>query len=254
MFDWVGSIFDEALNLFDLGGDKLPWLDDVAKGVLSPNQWTDYASVGSSALSTASSVFKGIQGISSIAGTASGSIASYLGAQSTKYAAKQAARDYLTQAQGMDYQKEISTINAVIAERNLAFEQQSLALTTELLDRQNQKLRGEARSKYSAAGVTLSGSALDVLGDSAAETQLAKAIQRFESLHRQYGYETTRDVNLKEAEQYGKSATIARENAASALEEGYDAADLQETLTWLDGVSNVTTLIEGGLSVIEGLS
>lgn len=260
VFDFLSGLADDVFefgaDIFSTGSSNLPWLDDVAAGSLAANPFVDMAvydaaASGFSFFDTVKTGVSAVKGITSLAGAASGPVGTYMGAQSTAYAAKQASRDLLARADGLDYQSGISTLNADIASKNLAFERESLELTDEILERQTSKVIGEAKTMYSAAGVALSGSALDVLGDTAAEGRLARSMASFESFHRQFGFETERDVNLREAEQYAKSAVQSRENAQDVLEEGLAASNLQELTSFAEGVLRIPDIVNGAEDVFE---
>lgn len=192
-----------------------------------------------------------ISGVSSIAGSTARPVSSYMGAQSTAYAAKQASIDAITQAENFEYQAGVSDINASIAERNRVFEEQSQYATEQIMMRQNRKALATAKNMYSTAGVTMSGSALDVIADNAAEGALAIALKKFESFHRQKGFEITRDAAFAEKKQFEKAAVQSRKNAKSILEEGLAQSDAQKGVSFVEGLSAIPDVIEGINDVIN---
>lgn len=189
-----------------------------------------------------------LSGVTSAAGTA---YSTYAGAQSNAFAARQASINAIREAETFEYQAGVSTINASIMERNREYEVQSAYAAEQILLRQNRKFADAAKAAFGAAGVSLSGSALDVIADTAAEGQLNVALRRFESAQRQFGFETQRDAAIKESEQYKKAAGQSRENAQAILEESAAAERIGKATAWSQGLDAIPQVVSSVSDILN---
>lgn len=69
--------------------------------------------------------------------------------------------------------------NAAVARQNASADLEGAAVDSEAQDRQNVQARGKTQAAYGASGVTMSGSALDVLSDQAAQGELASQLIQY---------------------------------------------------------------------------
>lgn len=107
--------------------------------------------------------------------------------------------------------------NAQIAERNAALARDQAASDEQRQRIQARKQLGAMRAGYGASGVTLDGSPLDVLENSAAEAELDALTIRYKGEVSALGYRT------ESAQQRARSANATTEgyyNAGSALLQG----------------------------------
>jgi hypothetical protein len=202
-----------------------------------------------SLLSTAGSIFSGAQSIigsvSNIGGASAAPAATYAGAQSTAYAARQASRDQLSSAENLEYQSGVSLINKSIADLNLQFEQEVNAINQERVGRDNRRTLEKGKTMFALSGVDATGSVQDVLADTATEGALNLAIMDFESRHRQKGFEIQSSSFAKESENYIKASNKAKENAATILKEGLAASKGETSMSYIQGVQAIPQVLDG---------
>lgn len=80
-----------------------------------------------------------------------------------------------------------------LAKKNVAFTEQSFAIKQMQMDREISKSLGETRAGVAGAGFANSGSALDILRDSAAQGALSKAVLGQQGLITEAGYQQQAD-------------------------------------------------------------
>jgi hypothetical protein len=95
----------------------------------------------------------------------------------------------------------------VLAEQNKAFTENSTAIQTSQLERNNYLQIGRQRADIAGAGFAASGSSLDILRDSASQGALSKAVLGQQGLITEAGYE-------EQAASYKTLADTARTTAA----------------------------------------
>lgn len=238
------DFFDDALNWFDGSwvDQGLDWAGDLFSGA-------------DSLLDNAGGIVKAgksiIEGASNVVGAAAPALESYFAAESIIFAAKQKQADYLAQAENYGFQAGIADLNGKIMAENLDYEVQMAYATEQMMDRQNRRDIGKMKATYGAAGVTMSGSAIDVLADSAAEGALNVAMLNYQSERRQQGIKYQMQANKLTADNYRKAAATAEANAATALKEGEKSKDLQDYITIGTSISAVPSIIEGVGDIIE---
>lgn len=203
------------------------------------------ASIFSSIGSVLGKAGDGLGAISNIGGAFSAPAATYAGAQSTAYAARQSSRDQLSSAENLLYQSKVSLINKSIAELNLEFEQQVNYTNTERLKRDNRKTLERGKVIFALSGVDATGSVQDVLADTAMEGELNVAIANFESKHRQKGYDIQINSFQEESDNYIKASEKAKENAANILKEGLAQSKGETSLSFIKGIEAIPQALSG---------
>lgn len=233
VFKWFdGSILDQGLDV----------VGDIVGSI------TDSASTIGSVLKAGSDIFTGIK---DIGGAAAPALESYFAAESIIYAAKQAQADYLAQAENYGFQAGIADLNGKIAAENLDYEVQMAYATEQMLERQNRRDLGEMQAVYGAAGVTMSGTAIDVMADSAAEGALSVALLNYQSDQRQKNLAYDKQMAELSAKNFRDAAERAEANADSAIREGEKSKDLQDIITIGNTISAVPAVAKGVGSLLD---
>ena len=118
-----------------------------------------------------------------------------------------AADAHKSKAQGLRIEAGNYERSSEYAERNAAFTETSTAIKQAQLDRDIFKTIGEQEAGFAGAGFAASGSALDIMRDSAAQGALTKAVGGLQGLITEEGYE----VQAKNYAEMGKAAMLAAE-------------------------------------------
>ena len=118
-----------------------------------------------------------------------------------------AADAHRTKAQGLRIEAGNYERSAEFADKNAAFTETSTAIKQAQLDRDIFKTIGGQAADVAGAGFAASGSALDIMRDSASQGALMKAVAGTQGLITEEGY----DVQAKNYADMGKAAMMAAE-------------------------------------------
>jgi hypothetical protein len=119
-------------------------------------------------------------------------------------------------AQGLRIEAENYDLASGFARQNERFAEVSTGLKLAQQDRENFKMLGGIEADVAGAGFSMSGSAIDILRDSAGQGALMKAVAETQGLITQEGY----DVQAKSYTNMGEAARLA----ASAEEDAAEAS------------------------------
>jgi len=148
---------------------------------------------------------------------ASGAVSDIFGGMATASSLRIKARGNLAEAENYDLAK-------TLAEQNAHFTETSTALKTYQSERQLYKALGTTTADVAGAGFSLSGSALDLLRDSAAEGALTKATLAEQGAITEAGYE-----------EQAKSFEIMSRAARDAADSENHLAGQSETMGYITG-------------------
>lgn len=120
-------------------------------------------------------------------------------------------------AQGDRIESQNYDLAATYADQNVAFTKTSTEIKQAQLDRENYKVIGGQQADVAGAGFAASGSAIDLMRDSAQQGALTKAVGEQQGLITEAGYEqqAASDRNMSKAAQL---AAQAEDNAATGAE------------------------------------
>jgi hypothetical protein len=126
-------------------------------------------------------------------------------------------------------QKSAANYNAQLAERNAVISDQQTRAALMAQRRESSKRMGDMRAAFSASGVTWEGSALDVLEDSVAQSELERQNISYQGKLRRMGFES--------------DAALDRASGKNAMRAGYFSA----TSTILSGANSGFGMSSGGV-------
>ena len=149
--------------------------------------------------------------------SAGGAVQDIFGGQATGAGLRLRARGNLAEADNYD-------LAATLARQNAAFTEESTAVKTAQMGRAVYRGIGTAESDIAGAGFAMSGSALDILRDSASQGALTKAILGRQGLITEAGYE-----------EQAQSFTNMSKAARYAAEEQDKMAGTAERNGWITG-------------------
>lgn len=92
-------------------------------------------------------------------------------------------------------QKQASTFNAALNERNATVATQQANAEAERIRRGASRVHGSMATGFGASGLTLEGSALDALGDSAAQAQLDIETVKYRGKLQAMGYHSSAELD-----------------------------------------------------------
>ena len=153
-------------------------------------------------------------------------------------------------AQGDALEGQNYDLAAVLAKQNEQFTEQSTAIKQTELDRQITQTIGGQQADVAGAGFSASGSALDIMRDSASQGALTKAVAVQQGLITEAGYneQATSYQNLSKAAAF---AVQGDNLAADAADKAAQGADITAAFK---GVAAVASIFTGGTSsIISGL-
>ena len=242
-----------ASTVSDIGG-----VISGGSGVATLGSGVDASADALGGASTFSQILSGASTVGKVAGAigsvfnllggsgAAGAYGTFLEAQAARAAATGKARDYNEQAESYDYLASQAGRNRQASLQNYVAERQRLAVESGRIERATKRAISSTIAAYGASGVALeSGSAQEVLMDSAAEGELDLAIENFNSKQKQRSYLIEADALAEEAAFNVKRAARARENAALTLEAGNSISDMLRKQGTVQG-------IEAGVNIIKG--
>lgn len=119
-----------------------------------------------------------------------------------------------TKAQGLRLESQSYDEAAGFADKNVAFTQLSTAIKQSQLDREIFKTMGGTVADVAGAGFATSGSALDILRDSAAQGALTKAVGAEQGLITEEGYRVEAD-NFRRMGEASRMAANEEDRAAN---------------------------------------
>lgn len=134
-----------------------------------------------------------------------------------------------SKAQGLRYKAQGDALEgqnydlaAVYAGQNEKFTEASTAIKQQQIDRNNFQTIGGQQSDIAGAGFAASGSALDLLRDSAQQGALTKAVAGEQGLITEAGYteQQTSYQNLSKAAQFAQQADLSAADAADTAATG----------------------------------
>ncbi len=142
-----------------------------------------------------------------------------------------AAQGHKIKAEGNRVEAENYDLASQFSLQNVEFTKTSTAIKTSQLERENIKMLGGISADVAGAGFAASGSALDILRESAAQGALTKSVGEFQGLITEAGYE-------QQAKSYQNMAKAARMAA-----EAEDTAATGSQITGaLKGIASIATL------------
>ena len=142
-----------------------------------------------------------------------------------------AAQGHKIKAAGNRVEAENYDLASQFSLQNVEFTKTSTAIKSAQLDRENTKMLGGIQADVAGAGFAASGSALDILRESAAQGALTKSVGEFQGLITEAGYE-------QQAKSYQNMAKAARMAA-----DAEDTAALGSTITGgIKGLASIATL------------
>lgn len=154
----------------------------------------------------------------------------------------------LLKGRGAELEGQSYTRAHELALTNKAYTEQSTAIQEAQASRDITRSLGTTRASIGASGLQESGSALDVLADSARQGELHKQVVQQQGLITEEGFQESADVY----ENMTKAAGIAVEGAQLASKEHLMAADAEETAATgayigagIKGLTAVASLFEG---------
>lgn len=125
-----------------------------------------------------------------------------------------AADAHKSKAQGLRIEAGNYDRSSDYAEQNAQFTETSTAIKQSQLDRDIYKTLGGIQADVAGGGFSMSGSALDIMRDSASQGALTKAVGGLQGLITEEGYQ----VQAKNYAEMGKAAMIAAEAEDKAAE------------------------------------
>jgi hypothetical protein len=142
-----------------------------------------------------------------------------------------AAEGHKIKAEGNRVEAENYDLASQFSLQNVEFTKTSTAIKTSQTERENTKMLGGVSADVAGAGFAASGSALDILHESAAQGALTKSVGEFQGLITEAGYE-------QQAKSYQNMAKAARMAA-----DAEDTAALGATITGgIKGIASIATL------------
>lgn len=152
-----------------------------------------------------------------------------------------AADAHRSKAQGDRFEAENYDRASVLATQNEKFTEVSTSIKQSQLDRENFKMIGGQQADIAGAGFAASGSAIDLMRDSAAQGALTKAVGAQQGLITEAGYK-------EQAESFTTMSQAAR-MAADAEEHAASGSIITGALK---GIGTVASLFTGGTSFAIG--
>lgn len=125
-----------------------------------------------------------------------------------------AADAHRTKAKGLRIEAENYEEASGFAKQNAQFVETSTAIKQAQLDRENYKALGGIQADVAGAGFAASGSALDILRDSASQGALMKAVASTQGLIQEEGY----NVQARSYQNMSKAAEFAAQAEDTAAE------------------------------------
>lgn len=217
------------------------------------------ATVASGATTAAGVVKKGIDLLTSVGdilnpimgGGAASAVSTWFEAEQARLKAQADANEYKSQADTYAYNATQANFNQKASLANYVYEQQRLISEQTRMKRENEKMIGAQKATYGASGVGYSGSAEDVLMDSAAQGELNIALAGFESRQRQRNY-LIQAEEFKRAEDFAKkNAVISLQNAENSIKAGNEISDWLKTKAAIEGISSVPDIIKGAGAAVD---
>jgi hypothetical protein len=142
-----------------------------------------------------------------------------------------AAEGHRLKAEGNRVEAENYDLASDLSLKNARYTEQSTAIKQAQLDRENYKVLGGQAADVAGAGFAASGSALDLMRESASQGALTKAVGQQQGLITEEGYQ-------EQAQSYQNMAKAAR----LAAEAEDNAATGSEITGAIKGVASIATL------------
>ena len=136
-----------------------------------------------------------------------------------------------SKAQGDRIESQDYLLAAGLAQQNEQFTAQSTAIKQAQIDRSNTMVLGQQTADVASAGFANSGSALDLMRDSASQGALTKAVAGQQGLITEAGY-----TEQAQADQNMSQAALVAANAEDKAAQGADITGI------IKGVASVATL------------
>lgn len=150
-----------------------------------------------------------------------------------------AAKGFGFKAQGAKIEKDMYTEAAGFADENVEFTKASTAIKDQQDLRQSTLLLGGQKADVAGAGFAASGSALDLLRDSAAQGSLTRQVLGFQGQITEAGYEEQAKALRSQADAAGV--------AEQAAEEAQKGANLSAIIHGVSAVASIgSSFIPGG--------
>lgn len=140
------------------------------------------------------------------------------------------AQAYGYKAQGAQFEKQNYDLAAQFAEQNVAYTAAATSIKQAQNERQLFQSQGQTEADVAGAGFAASGSALDILRDSASQGALTKAVASQQGMITEAGYQ-------EQADSY--------HNMSSAAQVAIDAAHTAQTGAYISaGIHSITAIAE----------
>jgi hypothetical protein len=154
-------------------------------------------------------------------------------------------------AQGDALEGQNYDLAAALAKRNEQFTEQSTAIKQTQLDRQLTQTIGGQEADVAGAGFAASGSALDIMRDSASQGALTKAVASQQGLITEAGYteQATSYQNLSKAAQF---AVQGDNLAADAADKAAKGAEITAGFKAIAGVASIASLFVAPEAAVVG--
>lgn len=165
---------------------------------------------------------------------AAGAVGDLLGGQAT-------ASGLRLKARGSEVEGENYDLAAQLAKQNEEFSRESTAVKQTMADRQMYQTVGAEQSQIAASGFGQSGSALDILRDSASQGAMTHALVSQQGLIEEASYH-------EQATAYGNLAKFARYAAGVENEQADDAITNSYISGGIKGASSIATMFTGGVA------
>lgn len=168
-------------------------------------------------------------------------------------------------AQGLDIQAagdvaegENYDLAASLAAKNAQYSESSTAIKEAQIDRQNTLAIGGQKADVASAGFSSSGSALDLMRDSASQGALTKAVAGQNGLIQTAGYEE-QEQSYQTMSAAAKSTAAGLQNIASETEAAGKTSEIGDFISGaLKGVAAVASIglapVTGGASLALGMA
>jgi hypothetical protein len=150
-----------------------------------------------------------------------------------------AAKGFGFKAKGARIEQGLYNDAAVFADQNVAYTERSTAIKTAQEQRKDLKLIGGQTADIASAGFAASGSALDILAESASQGAHARQVLGFQGQITEAGYEQ----QAKALRMQGDAAGVA----AEAADEAAKGANISAAIHGVAAIFSLGSAIAGGI-------
>lgn len=212
------------------------------------------APAGGGGLGAVSDIFGGLSSIASGVASGASGYASYLGAQGQATADQYAALADQYKAEGAEFEQQNYELAAKLAGQNADYTVLSTAIQQHQDDRQIYQSLSNTQAQTAGAGLKESGSAVDILSDSASQGALAKQVLGEQGYITEAGYEEQKQSYLN----MSSAANVAIEAANTAAQGEQQQAATERQVATADlaaGAANAAAnTAKGVMGVVQGVA